>query len=360
MKKQMLNRLKISLAVSICLVVCGCAATRVVPDQHMDFPDMHIEVDPSGDVPAKFWDAYILFRQGNELFDAKRFEEAIPFYDKLLANYDNAEMVSGTLFNKALCYEGIGRYDLALPLYEKLRVEHPAQFDPVRLAFRYAYCYEKTEQWQKVRGVLAGVLTNPNATPVQKLQAEARDAMALFYSGEEEKAKAPLRRAIGQYQDLRERQITVDNFFFSKTCFTLGEYYYRRFLEVELKGENEELERNLDNKATIFLLARAQYLKSIKTYDHTYMFASLFRIAEGYEHFYFTMYNAPLPSDLKPSEVDEYNKKLREYIRPVFDKSIKAYQENIRLGKSLTEKNEWLIKSDERLRYLEKWQQEQL
>ncbi len=335
----------------------GCSAHKPI-NQAINFPDMHIEVDPTGNLPAKFWDSYSLFNQANRLFDDKEFEQARVIYEQLAKEFPDDQLAPMSLFNAAICHEEAGRFDHAISYYQQIQKQYPDSTDPILLSFRYAYCYENLKRWQDAIAILSSILAHPDVTPVQSIQAEARIAIATFSSGKEDKAKPLLRAALTRYEDLRDRRITVDNYFYAKICFTLGEYYFNRYREVELVGDMDLLEVNLENKGTLFILARAQYLKAIKTYDSEYLFASLHRIGEGYEHFYFSMLNAPLPEDLEPGEEKDYTKLLKEKIAPVLRKSMAAYRRNVEMGIKLRIESPWIDRSKKNLKHLETLQQE--
>lgn len=349
----------LALMLFLYLHLSGCAAKKPL-DQRLEFPSMHIEVDPTGKLPAKFWDSYTLFNQANRLYDEKRFEESMAAYMKVIENYPEDKLAALSIFNVALCLEELGKYEQALQYYKQIKDKLPEEITLISLWFRFAYCYENLNRWNEAIEVLSQIEASSKATPLYKTQAQARIAIATFYLGQQDRAKTLLREAMKKYEDFRARRITIDNNFYAKTCFTLGEFYFNRFMEVKLDGDMDRLEMSLENKATLFILARAQYLKTIKTYETELLFAALFRIGNGYEIFYFSMFNAPLPEDLEEGQKEEYVSTLTEKIAPVFKKAIEAYQRNLKLGTDLKENNKWLEKTRERLDYLLLWQQENL
>lgn len=349
----------LAVAFFFCFQFFGCS-TRQSPTERLEFPSMHIEVDPKGQLPARFWDTYTLFNRANRLYDEKRFKPALAEYLKVVEADPDDRLAVLSLFNAALCLEELGRYEKALAYYKQIEHKLPEEISTISLRFRFAYCYENLKEWNRASGFLAQIETDPKATPLHKTQAQARIAIATFYLDNQDKAKPLLRAAMKKYENLRSRKIPIDNNIYAKTCFTLGEFYYNRFEEVKLDSDARQLEMSLENKATLFILARAQYLKAIKTYETDFLFASLFRIGNGYENFYFSMYNAPIPDDLEPGEDEEYKSKLVEKIAPVFKKALEMYGRNLKLGADLKENSKWLDKSRERLDYLQQWQQENL
>ncbi len=335
----------------------GCTAKKPI-NQSMNFPDMHIEVDPKGELPAKFWDSYSLFNQANRLFDENQFEKARKIFEQLASQYPQDKLAPMAIFNSALCYEETGRFDQALALFNRLQTQYPDAIDPIKMSFRFAFCFENLKRWQDAIAVLSTIPKHPDVTTVQSIQAEARIAIATFYSGREDEAKPLLRKSLTRYEDLRDRRITVDNYFYAWTCFTLGEYYFHRYKAVKLVGDMTELAVSLETKGTLFILSRAQYLKAIKTYDAEYLFASMHRIGQGYEHFYLAVLNAPLPEDLESGEEKDYTQALKERMAPVLRKSMAAYRRNVEMGIKLRIESPWIDRSKQRLKHLENQQQE--
>ncbi len=336
------------------LLFFGCHPK--VPSPEMEFPEMHIEVDPTGEIPSRFWDAYSLFNKANHLFDDGRFEKAKNLYLKVANNYPTLDFAPLSLFNIGLCHEELINYPVALSSYDRLLREYPKSYEKIKLRFRYAYCHEKLKQWEKAVIYLLQIVNDPKVNPAEQIQAKARIAMATFHSGDEIRAKAMLREAMEKYEELRNRRITVDSYFFAKTCFTLGEFYFNRFREVRIKGEEKEMEVLLESKATMFTLARAQYIKAIKIHEPEIVFSSLFRIGQGYEIFYFSLISAPTPKELESDQKEEYLDKLKVRIAPVLRKSKSAYRRNIKLGADLRMDSLWLDRSKRRLEYLQKWE----
>jgi tetratricopeptide (TPR) repeat protein len=254
--------------------------------------------------------------------------------------------------------EEVGQFDKALEAYRRLKDSFPDAVGAVKLDFRFAYCYENLEQWRPAFAHLNAALQFPKISPAEKIQAEGRIAIATYHLGDLENAKRLLRAAIETYQDLRSRKITVDNYYFAKTCFTLGDVYFGQFQAVKLEGDQSQLEQSLESKATLFILARAQYLKAIKTYDQTWMFASLFRIGQGYELFYFAMLEAPVPPDVEGEQKARYTELLKERLEPVIQKALEAYRQNLKLGANLKVENPWIEQTRQHYEKLSAWIQE--
>lgn len=337
--------------IAVC-IFSGCTAKKT-PSVQLDFPAMHIEADPQGKLPPKYWDAYTLFNKGNKAFDAGQYDAARELYTKVLTNYPEEEMTAKSLFNIGLCHEREGDYEKAIATYGALQSKYPGSVDMVRLMFRYAYCYETLSMWAEATVYLDSIQNASKATPLQKLQAQARRAIATYLSGKKDQAKKELRAAMEKYEDFRRRNITIDNYYYAKTCFYLGEYYYSRYETLELSGDVDRMAMQLENIATLFMLSRAQYLKSIRTYDDYYTFASLHKIGQGYEQFAEIILNAPVPEDLSPDQKAEYINALKEKVEPAIKKAVMIYQRNVKLGVDLGASNEWLENSKKRLQYLE-------
>ena len=338
------------------LVLCGCAKRG--PNTQIDLPDMHIEVDPSGNLPANFWDSYTLFKEADKLFDQERYREAIEVYDKLLIHYPNDKLAPMALFNKGLSLEELGEYKAAEVAYDTLLSTFPKAFPFEKLLFRYAYCYEKTERWNDATRVLQDILRISGVRPIYQTQARARIAVAQFKLGRKDAAQRLLREAIQEYEKYRRSNVSIDSHYYAAACFTLGEYYFEKYKSIELRGDINVMAITLDSKARQFIYARTRYLEAIRTYDHEYMTASLFRIGQGYEHFYFTLLNAPVPLELEPGQEPAYMKKLKEQLAPVFNKALQAYSQALRVSRQLGISNQWVDKAKEREEYLESWMEQ--
>jgi tetratricopeptide (TPR) repeat protein len=340
-------------AAFIALFVAGCASTvKTAAQKDLTIDPLHIEVDPNGNLPPKFWDSYSLMQQANALYKAQNFREALVLYKKIVDEYPQSDLCPFALFNIGACREKIGEYDKAFEIYKGLEQKRGATIELKELLIRETSCLEEMKRWNEAVTVLTALTGMFSLTQTEHIDVTVRLGIAYYHLGDSDKAKSVLHSGLSDYRKMTEKQLPIDSYFVAKGYFYLGEIYFDRYEKLEIAGQESELPDRLEAKAELFIMARAQYLRCIQTYQGLWMEASLYKLGRGYEIFYFAMRNYPVPGGLSPEQIAEYNKKLAERTSNVLAKAVEAYQKSIELDRELALHSDWMTKSRERLDFL--------
>ena len=184
----------------------------------------------------------------------------------------------------------------------------------------------------------------PAARPVPLRAAEAicRKGLALHRLGRDDEAIGTLRRGLADLSALRKGRLLIGAEVIGEGYFTLGEIYGARFDAVSLAVPDSEMEAALTTKSELLLLARAQYVKAIRSYSRYWMSAALCRVGQGYERYRDAILSAPFPAGLTPSETREYKRKLEDKTAPILRKALAAHRRNLKLARELGIDNEWV------------------
>ncbi|MEK6608951.1 MAG: tetratricopeptide repeat protein [Myxococcota bacterium] len=85
----------------------------------------------------------IEFKEAEQLFGEKRFEEAAAKYEELIAKYPKHEDIPKAFNNAAVAYEEVQRFESATRLYERLWHDFPDNEFAGNAIFRAAYNYQR-------------------------------------------------------------------------------------------------------------------------------------------------------------------------------------------------------------------------
>ncbi|MBZ0270990.1 tetratricopeptide repeat protein [bacterium] len=332
------------------ILAAGCA-TRPMPKStaEITLDALHLEVDPTGELPPRFWDSWTLMQQGKALFEKKRYDEARKAFARVVAEYPESEVVPHALFNVALCHEALGEWDEALAIYVALEKKRGATIELKELRLRQAECAERAELWSEAVAILERLSGMFSLTQIERINATIRHGVALFRADDALRARDRLKTGLAAYEDMTKKQLPVGTYHVARGYFTLGEIYFDFFDRAKLEGEGRDLAERLETKARLLLLARENYLHCLRTYQADWMPASLHRLAHAFEKFYFAMLEYPVPADLDEEEAIAYRRRLDDKIRNVLLKAIDAYERNIKLDRELGLKSPWARKSEKRL-----------
>lgn len=343
---------KLSSTVGPCLLILlliGCASTSPTsttstePGLPMD--PVRIQADPEGVLSGGFWDAHTLFSQAGQLYDEKQYQKAAAVYRQLIDEFPDSDLLPAGRYNLGLCLEALDQCDQAEVYFRLLLDQKPPAFEPGELLFHIGQCAEKVESWAKAADVFGRQTDELTLSPLLSSEAEVRLGIALYHLGRDNEATGHLRTGLTGLTDLLRYNRNLSQFYIGKGYFILGEIYFKRFRAASLNVGESELEKAYNNKADLLLLARAQYVKAIRSHVAHWMTAGLYRIGQGYELFRQASIDAPLPVGLTVEQRPEYKSKLDERLKPALRKAVAAHKRNLRFGAELNYENEWIARS---------------
>ncbi|MCL4233117.1 MAG: tetratricopeptide repeat protein [Deltaproteobacteria bacterium] len=329
------------------------AACASAPRAREEWGAVRMEVDPEGELPPRFWDSVELMQKAAAAFNEKKYNEALELYLTLIDKFPDERSFPLALFNAALCYEELDRFEEALGLYARLEAMPGPTYAPSVLLGRKAACHEEMKSWAEAEADLVKMTQLFSISEIERINALARLGVVRYEMGRYEEAKATLIEALEErYRRGGLQRLAVDTTYIAKGWFHLGQIYLMQYERIELVGDESELKQRLLAKADLLVRARVYFYRSIETYQLWWMSASLHQLGWGYETFYDAVMNAPLPSDLLPGERDVYVRKLESRVSTVIKKAEEAYSKNVDLDRRYNLQSPWAKKSADRLEAL--------
>src|SRR5688572_363947 len=110
----------------------GCAGsgkgeTTTPAKREVEFEELRInaKAKEGGGYEFESYDAGDLFKRATELLNAKKCEEAVALYDRVVAEFEASEYVSSSLYNAGLCLQALGNFAGAAEHYANVRKLRP-------------------------------------------------------------------------------------------------------------------------------------------------------------------------------------------------------------------------------------------
>jgi hypothetical protein len=129
----------------------------------------------------------------------------------------------------------------------------------------------------------------------------------------------------------------------------LADIERKQFEEIRLVAP---LEQNLQKKKTLFNRLLHAYEEAASNPSPAILLTATLRIGEVFEAFSDALLKSERPRDLAAEERKMYENLLKEQALPYIQRAHEAYQQNINWGRSTGVENEWVVKSEERIRSL--------
>lgn len=317
----------------------GSAAVRI------DMEPLRIEARRRGDrIETTVVDAQGLFDEGGAALSARDFDAAIALYERLLREFPDSRLCAAALYNAGLAHEGKGDWEGASRRYETVAARFSGTGDALDAEFRLGGAYAEMRAFARSADMFARVAGREGLSLDDRIESLARLGYARFQMGDLGGAEAALRRAIAAHAKAEMTERLDSGFFLSMAHYYLGETRHVQFRAAPVRLPEEQMARDLDEKARLLLDAHAAYIDSIKVKDPTWATAAGYQLGLLYREFYDAMMNAPIPPELSDEARAIYVDLLRrnEKMRSLLEKALSVYEKTLFMAERVGVRNDWV------------------
>ena len=323
-------------------VVCGCAGVQVGGQgARIVLPPTTIVGDPKH-IKSDIYDAYELFDRAGKAFEADDWAAAEHNYLKLINEYPDSELIALARYNLGLVYERNNRWAAALENYREFPspLGNEVRLEEVRM--RRGICLVRLGRYDDARREFEAILQQFGVPALEHNETRVRLGVVYYYLQDDILAQHYLEPALETYAENVEHGVRHATAAYAEGYFVMGEIAYHRFLLVQLPGPGDALAQALHDKAQTLIEAREYYTRAIRTYQPTWMIASLLRVGMCYEILHAAMLAVPEPPELTAEQRVEYHNQLTTKIRPLLDKAMQAYRRNLELAADFKMADHWV------------------
>lgn len=359
------HRLQSSFLLILCTVQvaagsagCGAARTRAGRTaEPVSLEPLRVTARETeqGDLEIDAYDARDLLERGNQALAAERFGEAVAYFDQLVREFPESELVSAAHYNAALGLARQGQVEAAAERYLTLVRAVPDSADVTDALFQAAACFERLEQWERAIDPLGLVLERGTLTPDQRLEAMARRGAALVHASRFEEAELQLRRALAFSARSRPADLHTD-YYLAEAQYYLGEVPRLAMRGIELTSDEAQFRQALMERAELLLRAQTHYVQAIRVGNAYWGAASAYRLGEMYSGLFDDVMAVPVgavevPPDITaPDEVRSfleefplhYRRLLRQRLEPLLHNAIRWWEANLMMVERTGVQGEWV------------------
>ena len=353
MTKAKLNHTNITLlALVLAAVGCATAGKQAAPSQpaseavRLDMEPIKIEAIKDGEgVRIDAFDAAELFEYAGKALSERRFDEAIGGYQKLLKNFPDSTYVRPTFYNLGLAQIGKKDWPSAIESFKTLIDRFPTHEDAKDSMFQLGACYAEQSNWPASAEVFARLLDRKDLKAEDRIEAVARRGFAQFNLGDLDTAEKTFRSALTFKQQIDNEERLSTDFYLAFSQYHLGQIYQHRFSRAPLRLPESQMDKDLDEKARLLLMAQRAYIDTIKYGNPGWASAAGFHVGSLYEELYDAFMNVPVPPELDKEAREVYLDELHKKIRILLEKSLRWQRENLLMIERLGVATEWADKS---------------
>jgi cellulose synthase operon protein C len=274
------------------------------------------------------------------------FSEAASYHAVLTDSWPKNQHHKDAAYNAVLLRTTVGEHDKAIESGQKFKKYYPRDESADEVTFLMGKAHEKANKKAE-----AAALYDSYAKSARSVgsQIEALVRLATVKADDERQSGAALDRAIAVY---KARKNTVDDrgkYYAAKARYMQGEIVLKKFQDVKIEGDVKQLKERLKKKAELLKKAAETFLSTAEIGAAEWTTAALYQIGVTYESFSKALLNSPPPANLSAEEKELYQQSIDEFVVPIEERSLEAYESGWQKAIELGIFNSWTAKMREAL-----------
>jgi TolA-binding protein len=174
-------------------------------------------------------------------------------------------------------------------------------------------------------------------------------ALAEIKSGDDKAADVALAEAVAIGKK-RGKELGADGKFAAAHArYMEGERVLVKFDKIQIQGDVKQLAVRLKQKAALLKEAASVFLDTVSLGVAEWSTAALYQVGHTYEAFAKSLRDAPPPPGLSETDKEAFTSQIEEFVVPVEEKSLDAYENGWKKAIELGIYNQWTAKMREAL-----------
>lgn len=274
------------------------------------------------------------------------FSEAADYHQVIVDNWAKYEHHKDAAYNAVLLRTTVGEHDKAIASGKSFKRYYARDKSMADVTFLMGKAHEKAEKWKDAEKVYAQY---SNATRDPNAQIEALVRLAVVRKDNLSGRSSALNKAMQVYKLRKGKLDDSGKYFAAKARYMQGEAVLAKFEQVTIEGDVRQLKQRLKTKSSLLKQAAETFLDTSKMGVAEWTTASLYQIGFTYESFAQALLNSPPPDNLSADEKELYSQAIDEFVIPIEESSLEAYESGWLKAVELGIFNSWTAKMREAL-----------
>jgi tetratricopeptide (TPR) repeat protein len=274
--------------------------------------------------------------------------EAAVYHEALAVYWPKDEHNQDAAYNAVLLRTSLGQRDQALKDGQAFQHRYPSGPATDEVTFLMGKADEQAEDWRSARALYARYADSAKL-PSRRIEALVRLAVASVELGDEKGAREALDRAVKEHKQFGRSLDERGKYFGARAHFMQAQRILAEFEQIKIEGDAKQLGQRLKHKTELLKKASTALLDTAKLGVAEWTTASLYQVGSIYESFATALTNSPPPSSLSAEQADAYKNQIEEFVVPIEEKSIEAYESGWLEARELGIYNAWTAKMREAL-----------
>lgn len=271
------------------------------------------------------------------------FSEAAGYHEQIVADFPKHEHHQDAAYNAVLLRTTVGDHAKAISDGEAYKKAYPRGEDADEVVFLMGKAHEKAEKWKDAERLYARyelASRNPNT----QVEALVRLATVRVKLNDERGAKNALRKAVRVGKQKKSSLDSGGRYFAAKARYMEGERILAAYDKISIQGDVKQLKKRLKQKSELLKDAAETFLDTAEMGVAEWTTASLYQIGYTYESFAKALTDSPPPDSLSDADKELYRQQIDEFIVPIEEKAIEAYESGWTKAIELGIFNSWTAK----------------
>jgi TolA-binding protein len=274
------------------------------------------------------------------------FSEAANYHAVLVESWPKNQHHKDAAYNAVLLRTTVGEHGKAIDSGQKFKKYYPRDENADEVTFLMGKAHEKADKKAEAAALYDAYSRNARSAGSQ---IEALVRLATVKQSDERSSGAALERAIQLYKTRKNAVDDRGKYYAAKARYMQGETILKRFQEVKIEGDVKQLKDRLKKKSELLKKAAETFLSTAEIGAAEWTTAALYQIGVTYESFAKALLASPPPDNLSAEEKDLYKQSIDEFVVPIEERGLEAYESGWRKAIELGIFNSWTAKMREAL-----------
>jgi tetratricopeptide (TPR) repeat protein len=263
-------------------------------------------------------------------------------YDAIIADsWPKSEHHKDAAYNAVLLRTTVGEHDKAILSGQKFQSYYPRDESADEVVFLMGKAHEKAGKRRDAEALYDQY--SKSARSVNG-QIEALVRLSAVKSADERGAAAALERALHAYSQHKTQLTERGQYYAAKARYMQGEAVLAKYEAVKIEGDVKQLKERLRKKSELLKKAAETFLGTAEMGVAEWTTAALYQIGFTYESFSKALLGSPPPDKLNEQEKELYKQAIDEFVVPIEERSLEAYESGWQKAIELGIFNSWTAK----------------
>lgn len=269
------------------------------------------------------------------------FSEAANYHATIVDHFPKSTHHKDAAYNAVLLRATVGEHAKAIESGEKFKRAYPRDELADEVTFLMGKAHEKAGKLKEAATLYERYSKSARSVDAQ---VEALVRLATVRKNDERASSEALKSAVHIYTQRKSQLGARGKYWAAKARYLQGEAHLARYEAVKIEGDVKQLKERLRKKSELLKKAAEAFLATAEMGVAEWTTAALYQIGFTYESFSKALLSSPPPEGLSAEEKELYTQSIEEFIVPIEERALEAYESGWKKAIELGIFNEWTAK----------------